>query len=146
MMKDKEYLVVGGDSLVGGGLVCALEERGHGVLSTTRRRDTVDARRGVLDFESGTTLRISAGINYVFVVAAATNYDRCERDPLAYQINVVLIPKLVASLLEQRAFVTFISTNSVFGGERPWPQEEDPHLPGIAYAKQKEEGEKNIRA
>ncbi|MDA0226399.1 MAG: sugar nucleotide-binding protein, partial [Proteobacteria bacterium] len=48
------------------------------------------------------------------------------------------------SLLEQGVFVTFISTNSVFGGERPWPGEDDPHAPGIAYARQKDEAEQVI--
>jgi len=48
-------------------------------------------------------------------------------------------------LLERGIFVTFISTNSVFGCERPWPHEEDPHEPGIAYARQKAEVERTIR-
>ena len=43
-------------------------------------------------------------------------------------------------------FVHYISTNSVFGGERPWPAEDDPHLPGIAYAQQKSEAEAAISA
>ncbi len=140
------YLVVGGDSLVGGGLFRALQRRGHNALTSTRRHDTVNDRRIHLDFESDTPFRMPAGIDYAFIVAAATNYDRCEKDPLAYRINVELIPRLVVSLLEQGVFVTFISTNSVFGGERPWPHEEDPHAPGIAYARQKDEAEKVIRA
>jgi dTDP-4-dehydrorhamnose reductase len=139
------FLVVGGDSLVGGGLFRALQRRGDLALASTRRRDTLDAQRVYLDFESETPFRAPAGIQHAFLVAAATNYDRCEKDPLARHINVELIPRLVASLLEQGLFVTFISTNSVFGGERPWPHEEDPHAPGIAYAKQKSEGEKVIR-
>lgn len=139
------YLVVGGDSLVGGGLLRALERRGHRVLASTRRRDTVDEKRVYLDFESDELFRVPHGIDYAFIVAAATNYERCETDPLAYRINVQLIPRLVLSLLEQGVFVTFISTNSVFGGERPWPQEDDPHAPGIAYARQKDEAEKIIR-
>jgi dTDP-4-dehydrorhamnose reductase len=56
------------------------------------------------------------------------------------------VPRTVAALLEQGLFVTFISTNSVFGGERPWPDEDDPHAPGIPYARQKDEAEKAIRA
>ena len=146
MTDENGFLVVGGDSLVGGGLFRALKRRGHRTFATTRRPDTPDAERVYLDFESETPFRVSPGIQYAFVVAAATNYNRCEKDPLAHRINVELIPRFVASLLEQGLFVTFISTNSVFGGERPWPHEEDPHEPGIAYARQKSEGEKHIRA
>jgi dTDP-4-dehydrorhamnose reductase len=141
-----KFLVVGGDSLVGGGLYRALERRGNAPLASTRRRDTVGERRVQLDFESDTPFRAPPGIDYAFIVAAATNYDRCEKDPLAHRINVELVPRVVASLLEQGVFVTFISTNSVFGGERPWPGEDDPHAPGIAYARQKAEAEKVIRA
>ena len=140
------HLVIGADSLVGGALVRALEARGQRFLASTRRRDTVGERRVLLDFEDESTFRMPAGFDYAFVVAAATNYDRCEKDPLAYRINCELIPRCVASLLEQGVFVTFISTNSVFGGERPWPEEQAPHAPGIAYARQKAEAEKRIRA
>jgi dTDP-4-dehydrorhamnose reductase len=139
-------LVVGGDSLVGGGLLRALERRGHAPYATTRRRDTLGDGRVYLDFESDETFRAPAGTDYAFVVAAYTNYDRCETDPRAFHINVERIPRLVASMLEQGSFVTFISTNSVFGGERPWPREDDPHAPGIAYARQKHEAEEAIRA
>jgi dTDP-4-dehydrorhamnose reductase len=143
---DPGYLVVGADSLVGGGLLGALERRGHTFLASTRRRDTLGERRIFLDFESETPFQVPSGIGYVFIVAAATNYERCEKDPLAYRINVELMPKLVLSLLAQGVFVTFISTNSVFGGERPWPGEDDPHAPGIAYARQKAKAEEVIRS
>ena len=140
------FLVVGGDSLVGGGLLRALRRAGHKALTTTRRRDTVTPERFFLDFESKARFRIPQGVAYAFIVAAATNYERCETDPLAYRINVEFIPSLIESLLEQGVFVTFVSTNAVFGGERPWPGENDEHAPGIAYARQKSEAEQAIRA
>lgn len=146
MGKGKSFLVVGGDSLVGGGLLRALRRRGHFAYASTRRRETVDEQRVFLDFESAEPFQAPAGVDYAFIVAAATNYDRCEKDPLAYKINVELIPRLIESLLKQGLFVTFISTNSVFGGERPWPREDDPHAPGIAYAIQKDEAEAAVRA
>jgi dTDP-4-dehydrorhamnose reductase len=146
-MTDKlAFMVVGGDSLVGGGVIGALERRGHLVFASTRRRKTLSAKRIYLDFESDELLRIPECIGYVFLIAAATNYERCENDPLARVINVELIPRVVALLLERGLFVTFISTNSVFGGERPWPHEDDQHAPGIAYARQKSESEAIIRA
>lgn len=140
------FLVIGGDSLVGGETYRALERRGHRVLATTRRQNTVDGKRIFLAFEGADSFRVPDGVRYVFVIAAATNYERCEKDPLARVINVDLIPRLVANLLGQGAFVSFISTNSVFGGDRPWPGENDPHAPGIAYARQKSEAEQAINA
>lgn len=145
-MKDRNaYLVVGGDSLVGGGLYRALQRRGHPAYASTRRKDTVGGARVFLDFESESPPAVPPDVGYACVVAAATNYERCEKDPLAYKINVELIPRMIAALLEQGIFVTFISTNSVFGGERAWPNEDDPHAPGIAYARQKDEAERVIR-
>jgi dTDP-4-dehydrorhamnose reductase len=145
-MKIGTFLVVGGDSLVGAGVCRALAARGLPVLSTTRRTDTLGPGRILLDFEADEEFRAPSGALYAFLIAAATNYERCERDPLAYKINVELIPRVVASLLDQDLFVTFISTNSVFGGERPWPDEDAPHSPGIPYAMQKSKAEAAIRA
>jgi len=122
-------------------LVRALIRRNQRVIASTRRPDSVGEGKVFLDFESESRFMVPAGINYVYIVAAATNYERCETDPLAYRINVEFTPRLVGWLLEQGVFVTFISTNSVFGGDRPWPHEDDPHSPGIPYARQKAEAE-----
>lgn len=122
----------------------ALERRGHATWASARRN--VGGKRIFLDYDVEPVPALPAGIDYVFLVAAATNYERCENDPAAWRTNVESIPRLAATLLERGLFVTFISTNSVFGGERPWPHEDDPHAPGIAYARHKEEGEKAITA
>ena len=146
MTPGSAYLVVGADSLVGSGLGRALERRGHEAFVSTRRAATVGGRRIYLDFDAEPPRDFPREIGYAFVVAAATNYDRCETDPAAWRTNVQSIPRVVAWMLERGLFVTFISTNSVFGGERPWPNEDDPQAPGIAYARHKAEGEEAIRA
>ena len=115
MSDDSGFLVVGGDSLVGGETVRALERRGHRVLATTRRQNTLDDKRIFLDFEGADTFRVPDGVRYAFVIAAATNYDRCEKDPLARAINVDLIPRLVANLLTQGCSFHRLD-QSVFGG------------------------------
>jgi dTDP-4-dehydrorhamnose reductase len=142
---EETFLVVGGDSLVGAGLCRSLQSRGRPAFSTTRRRATVGGSRVHLDFEDLESLSLPESVTYAFIVAGATNYERCEADPMAHHINVELIPRLVGRLLARKVFVTFISTNAVFGGERPWPLEDDPHAPGIAYARQKAAAERSIR-
>lgn len=145
-MNNKAYLVVGGDSLVGNGLVRALEERGNRAYSTTRRAKTLNSKRVMLNFEKYQEFTPPTDVDFIYVVAAATNYERCEGDPLARKINVELIPRFVEDQLRRGLFVAFISTNSVFGGERPWPAEDDPHAPGIPYAQQKSEAEAAMHA
>jgi len=140
------FLVVGGDSLVGKGVIDALERRGRPAFATTRRRETTGGKRIYLDFESEEPFRVPTGVGHAFLIAAATNYERCESDPQANVINAKLIPRVVESLLEQNTSVTFISTNSVFGGDLAWPNEDDPHAPRIAYARQKSEGEAAVTA
>lgn len=140
------YIVVGADSLVGGSLLKSLERRGHLAYGTTRRKEQVGPSRLFLDFEAEEPFVAPADAGYAFVVAAATNYDRCEKDPMARIINEELTPRTIAQLLAQGLFVTFISTNSVFGGERPWPHEDAPHEPQIPYAAQKSRAEAAVHA
>ena len=92
-------MVVGGDSLVGGGIVDALSRRGHRAFSTTRKAETLNAERLYLDFERYAEFDVPAEVGYAYLVAAATSYDRCENDPLARVTNVELIPAFVGSLL-----------------------------------------------
>ena len=141
MLDKSQYLIVGGDSLVGGEVFNCFKKHGHNVITTTRRKNTVTEDRILFDFEDESTYQVPVSVQHAFIIAAATDYNRCEVDPLAYEINVVLIPRAIKSLLEQGVFVTYISTNSVFGGEQPWPNEDAPHQPGIAYARQKSESE-----
>lgn len=130
---------------MGGGAVAALKRRGVKTYASTRRAETVGPERLFLDFENAEPFRAPDDLGVAYVIAAATNYERCETDPMARVINVELIPRTVETLLKQGLFVSFISTNSVFGGARAWPQENDPHDPRIAYALQKSEGEAAVR-
>jgi len=135
---------VGGDSLVGKSLFLALRQRGMCAFATTRRNIQLASWQLYFDFETRERFEIPPNVEYVYIIAGATNYDRCEKEPLAHRINVELIPMFAAYLLERGVFVSFISSNSVFGGEQPWPHEDASQAPGIAYAKQKAQAEKLI--
>jgi len=145
MRERSAFIVVGADSLVGEALIKSLNHRGHETYGTTRRLATVSAQRLYFDFEAAQPFKAPTDATYAYVVAAATNYERCEKDPQARVINEELTPRAIANLLSQGLFVTFISTNSVFGGDRPWPQEEAPHAPQIPYAAQKSRAEVAVR-
>lgn len=136
------YLIVGGDSLLGAELVNRL---GPTAFHTTRRSDTSFLRRS-LDFTTLDDFEIPQEVDYAFLVASISNYGRCEIDPEAKRINTDLIPQLAAKLIGRGIHVCFISSNSVFGGEVPWPDESDTPDPKIAYAKQKFEAENLIKA
>lgn len=146
MSEASAVLVVGGDSLVGGGLLAALRRRSRTAYATTRRPETVNESRIFLDFQDPEAFELPPNVGHAVVLAGAVDYTRCATDPMARVVNVELIPRCVAALLERGCFVSFISTNSLFGGERPWPGEDDPHAPGIPYAEQKHEAEERIAA
>jgi dTDP-4-dehydrorhamnose reductase len=146
MTPGSAFLVVGGDSLVGGSAAAALAAGGARVYATTRRRETLGAGRIFLDFASPESYRAPPDVGAALLVAAVTSFERCEKDPRARIVNVELIPRTAAALLEQGLHVTFVSTDAVFGGERPLPDEGDPQAPNTAYAIQKSEGEAAIRA
>ncbi|MET1027300.1 MAG: sugar nucleotide-binding protein [Dongiaceae bacterium] len=144
-MTQQRFLIVGGDSLVGGSLLAALRDRGHKAIGTTRRTGISDAGRLHLEIRRVTKADLPSNIDHVYLVAAISNYGQCETDPAAWPTNVEAIPRLAGFFLEQGARVTFISTNMVFGGGRDWPGEDDSHHPTIAYARQKVAGEAAIR-
>jgi dTDP-4-dehydrorhamnose reductase len=89
-----------------------------------------------------------AGVTHAIVVASITNYFECESNPLAKIINTELIPAFVGKLLQNNIHVNYISSNTVFGGELPWPSEKDTthEPPSFAYANQKWTAERNIES
>jgi dTDP-4-dehydrorhamnose reductase len=136
-----KYVVIGADSLLGTALLKKIKKNEFECYGTTRRIETISPQRFYLDFQEPKSYAIPFSDFHAFIVAAATNYERCESDPNSKKVNVDLIPQLVESLIHQGAYVTLISTNSVFGGDRPWPDEDDPHDARIAYSIQKHESE-----
>ncbi|GAB6039368.1 hypothetical protein JCM17961_00410 [Endothiovibrio diazotrophicus] len=140
-----KFLIVGADGFVGSALMKALAVKGHEVYGTTRRADTTGGRRLFLDIEDYDSLVIPPGVDYAYITAAISNYEQCESDGRAYDFNVRVLPRLVEKLVGAGVFVTFISSNTVFGGETPWPEEDAEHVPNFSYARQKADGERALR-
>lgn len=140
-MKRTTHLVIGADSFVGSSLVASLRERGHQVWATTRRADTLGNQRIFFDFAGEDDFALPTGVTHVHVLAGATNYTLCANNPQAMYVNTVRTPQLVQSFLRQGLFVSFVSSNTVFGGDMPWPHEDAPHDARFPYAIQKHEAE-----
>jgi dTDP-4-dehydrorhamnose reductase len=138
------HLVVGADSLVGKRLLAELEGRGIPTYGTTRRPGSAGEKRLHLDFADPSAFQIPGDASVAYIVAAATNYERCATDPMARTINVELTPRTVIRLLDAGLHVVFVSTNAVFGGETPWPEEDAAHDPRIPYAVQKHDAEQAL--
>ena len=137
-------LVIGADSFVGSCLVRTLRERGHRVYGTTRRKDTLSPERLFCDFAEPASLEVPPDVACVHIVAAATDYTRCATVPETHTVNAVHTPRLAGELLQKGVFVSFVSSNSVFGGDRPWPHEDAPHDARFPYAIQKDLAEAGV--
>lgn len=73
--------------------------------------------------------------------AALTNVDLCEEEPdLAYRTNAVAVKNLISLLPTGIRFI-YISTDSIFDGEKGYYSESDITHPVNNYAKTKLEGE-----
>ena len=107
-------------------------------ISTSRRSVSNSSNVIYLDLDYALVFDPPACTTRAVIVAAATGYTRCAKDPKAYDINVRRIPELVGNLLGRGISVSLISSNTVFGGLRNLPGEDDRHDPRFAYAIQKD--------
>lgn len=140
-------LVVGANSLVGGGLLAEFTRAGQGSYGTTRRSGSVAGDSLYLDLaDDNLQLAVPKNVGVVFLVAAMANYRVCEVDPLAYQVNVTNTIRLAGQVWKQGRRLVFISSNSVFGGDRPYCHEDDVVSPGIAYSRHKADAEAGLKA
>ena len=141
------WIVAGADGLIGSRLLERARAVHDPVLGSTRR---MRGRDGTLfaDFSSDDHAQIvQARPDVVFVCAAMTSMQACDREPdLARRINVTAPVGLAGRLMQQGAFVVFLSSNTVFDGTVPFPDEDTPVSPVNEYGRQKVEAERRLRA
>jgi dTDP-4-dehydrorhamnose reductase len=137
------FLVVGGDSEIGGAAYQVMREQGKAVAATTRRRDRIAPDRPFLDLAAPLLpWQPPAGTNAACLCAAIARLAACASDPQgSARINVVQTVTLAAKLLERDAYVLFLSTNQVFDGSVPHTAADAPHAPRSEYGRQKARAE-----
>jgi dTDP-4-dehydrorhamnose reductase len=133
------FLIVGGDSEIGGAAFAALKSQGHAATATTRRRDRMSEDRPFLDLAAALDhWEPPRGAASACVCAAVARLTDCAADPQgsAY-INVTQTLALVDKLLQRDIYVLFLSTNQVFDGCVPQVPPDAPHSAVSEYGRQK---------
>lgn len=148
-------LVVGAGSLLGQYVYHLLETGSLGPVGTCSRRERYE---GPFHFEEFFPMDLSdpdvlgkefwgVRLKEVFLAAAMTDVEACERDPArAERINVAA-PRIVAgTCAEANARLIYFSTDCVFDGSRTSVSEEDAPNPLGVYGRTRLEGERQVRA
>jgi len=140
-------VVTGGHGLVGSQLVPRLRAAGHDVFavdvtaSAEHRMDITDPA----SVEAGFAALIP---DHVVNLAAYTAVDACETNSeVAASVNALGAGHVAAACARHGAFLTHISTDYVFDGEKGVPYTpSDPTSPQSVYARTKLDGETAIQA
>ena len=141
------FLIVGGDSEIGGAAFLALKAQNCATAATTRRRDRVAQDRPFLDLAASLDgWEPPQGAALACVCAAVARLADCATDPQSSaHINVTQTLALVDKLLSRGIYVLFLSTNQVFDGRAPRVPPNAPHSPVSEYGRQKARTEAALR-
>jgi dTDP-4-dehydrorhamnose reductase len=146
----KMILVTGASGLLGASLVSLAQEQDREVVGLYHRHPVYIKGVKLLAADlsdQAETLRIfqELGPSTVVHCAAATDVDWCEQHPdEAHEVNV-MAPAAIAGICSAcDASLLYISTDSVFDGERGNYAETDTARPLNVYAKTKLEGEREV--
>jgi dTDP-4-dehydrorhamnose reductase len=137
-------LVIGADGTFGGTLSRSLSERGHAVITTTRR--TAHAAKQVsLFLDLAGQLPVMPEVDVAVICAAMSRFEDCRREPeLARRVNVTAPLELGQALTKAGARIIFLSTSAVFDCREPHSGEERKPSPRSAYGHLKAEAEARL--
>jgi dTDP-4-dehydrorhamnose reductase len=133
------FLIVGGDSEIGGATYRAIKAHGKPVAATTRRPERVAPDRPVLDLSKAlSSWEPPRGTRAACVCAGVARLAACAADPEGTaHINVVQTLALIEKFVSRSIYVLFLSTNQVFDGRTPHVPVDAPHSPVSEYGRQK---------
>jgi dTDP-4-dehydrorhamnose reductase len=143
-------LVTGASGLLGASVVSQAHERGLEVIGLYHRHPIhlEGVKLLAVDFaDRAETGRIFRELQPSSVVhcAAATDVDHCEDHPdEAYRLNVTAVAAIAEITARSGVRLLYVSTDSVFDGERGRYSETDTPAPLNVYATTKLQGEREV--
>jgi dTDP-4-dehydrorhamnose reductase len=144
-----KLLITGGSGLLGSNLIQLSREK-HEVIAVYHRHAIQHPEVKALSADlstQGTAERLIKEIRPDWIIhgAAATNVDRCEREPeVAFRHNRDMARWVAHAGAEVGARLIHISTDAVFPGDRAGYSEEDETSPINVYGRSKGEGEEAV--
>lgn len=140
------FLVIGRYGLVGSHLFNRLLKVGMSVLGTSRHESSSDCLTIHLDLKDPfANIFLPRGSCSVAFICAGVNLQACEADPIATRfVNVTNLLRIANRLLCEGIHIIYISTNAVFDGTQPYPNEETSTCPTSEYGRQKAEVEARL--
>jgi dTDP-4-dehydrorhamnose reductase len=141
-----EILIVGGDGFMGGhlrGILSGTRTRfGH----TTRRKDSQLPSTHLFDFsQPPCSWNPLPNTGTAIICAGITSIAECRDHPdESHVVNVTHTIELARQFAAQGVFIVFLSTNLVFDGQSPFPNETTGTRPTTVYGMQKATVEKAI--
>lgn len=146
MQMFKRCAVVGSDGVVGRSLLKFSSRIAEKSIGTTRRDGSATQLHldlATKHFDALLKLRPEVA----FLCAGITAIGDCENNPdSSWLVNVEATTQLARQLLACGCFVVFLSSNTVFDGCSPWPDENTPYSPTNEYGRQKAAAEQALRA
>ncbi|HPO07211.1 MAG TPA: sugar nucleotide-binding protein [bacterium] len=143
-MTRRGILVVGSDSMIGGAVMAHLEHALEPVVGTYFLPEGSGKNRTYLDLSRDLSgWRPDRPVQVAYLCSGVTKLEDCRRDPAgSARINVIGTVAVAKALIEQGAFVVFLSSNRVFDGSRPHVEPDSAHCPITEYGRQKAETER----
>ncbi|MBI3563090.1 MAG: sugar nucleotide-binding protein [Gammaproteobacteria bacterium] len=142
----KQFLVIGGDSLIGNRLANMLSTLGYKVFTTTRRCKH-DAEF-FYDLENGNCNNLfNEPFACAFLCVGITDMAACHADPEhSYLLNVTNTVNLADRLRSVSTPFVFLSSNTVFDGAAEYPDEYSGYCFNTEYGRQKAAAEQALLA
>lgn len=139
-------LVVGTDGTIGSALGTAMRGRGIEVWATSRRDDVASLKRAIyLDLSEPSRLQLPTAPSSAFLCAARSKFLECEQSSGAtYRVNVTGSTAIARHLLSRGVFVVLLSSNAIYDGLTPLPEETLVPSPTTEYGRQKAEAERQL--
>ena len=138
-----DYLIIGGDSLIGSSIYQYLKCKGSSVLKTTRKFGIKNEDSIYFDLLKS-SLALPDAKN-VFFCIGLTSHELCEAEPVkARLINVDLSITLIENYYLRGSRVVYFSSNAVFDGQKSILKTDTATCPINEYGRQKVEIEDKI--